>query len=193
MDNRQQMIRASSLFNEGLSYDEIATALKVDRAEAIILVTCAAAEKAADNLGLLGPVPGLVRQPIYPVGPNGVAAGPSDKQGTLNLNTAERGWLDEFRPQLEERFPGLVEDILIYGPYSRGISDPDVDMNLLVLIQEGDRDLKDDILNTGMWIDISGFFVAPSAKVYTLAEREDSKRNNSPIYQRVASEGISVA
>ena len=193
MDNRQRMTCASSLFKEGFSYNEIATALGVDRAEAVVLVTCAAAEKAADKLGLLGTVTGSIQQPIYPIGPNGVAAGPSDKQGTLNLNTAERGWLDEFRRQLEERFPGLVKDILIYGPYSRGISDPDVDMNLLVLIREGDSDLKNDILNTGMWIDISGFFVAPSTKVYTLAEWEDSKRNNSPIYRRLVSEGISVA
>ena len=193
MDNRQRMTCASALFTEGFSYDEIATALGVDRDEAIVLVTWASAEKAADKLGLLGPVTGSIREPIFPVGPNGVAAGPSDKQGTLNLNTAESGWLDEFRRQLDERFPGLVEDILIYGPYTRGISDPDVDMKLLILIREGDSDLKNEILHTGMWIDISGFFVGPSAKVYTLAEWEDSKRNNSPIYRKVASEGISVA
>ena len=193
MDNRQRMIRAASLFKDGFSYDEIATALDVDLDEAAILVTCAAAEKAADRLGLLGPVTGSVREPIYPIGPNGVAAGPSDKQGTLNLNTAERGWLDEFRRQLRERSPGLVEDILIYGPYTRGISDPDVEMKLLVLIRDGDSELKNEILQMEMWIDISGFFVAPSTKVYTLAEWEESKRNNSPIYRRVASEGISVA
>ena len=193
MHNPQLRIRASALFTKGFSYDEIAAELDVDRDEAVILVTCAAAEKAADRLGLLGPVTGLVRQPIHPIGPNGVAAGPSDKQGTLNLNTAERGWLEEFRRQLEERFPGLVADILIYGPYSRGISDPDVDMKLLVLIREGDSELKNEVLQMEMWIDISGFFVAPSTKVYTLAEWEDSKRNNSPIYRRVTSEGISVA
>ena len=192
MDNRQRMLQASSLFTEGFPYDEIATALQIDRDEAIVLVTCAAAEKAADQLGLLGPVTGSIRQPIHPIGPNGVAAGPSDKQGTLNLNTAERGWLEEFRRQLEERFPGLVADILVYGPYTRGISDPDVDMKLLILIREGDSDLKNEILHTGMWIDISGFFVAPFTKVYTLSEWEDSKRNNSPIYRKVASEGISV-
>ena len=37
-----------------------------------------------------------------------------------------------------------------------------------------------------------GSSLRPSAKVYTLAEWEGSKRNNSPIYQRVVSEGISV-
>ena len=58
----------------------------------------------------------------------------------LNLSADEQAWVDEFRRQMGEQFPGLLEDIIIFGPYSRGISDPEVDMFTLVLINEGTRE-----------------------------------------------------
>ena len=72
----------------------------------------------------------------------------------LNLSADEQAWLDEFRRQLEEQFPGLVEDIIIFGPYSRGISDPDVDFNTLVLIKEGDRKKAEKVADLGYMVDV---------------------------------------
>ena len=110
----------------------------------------------------------------------------------LNLNDDEQGWLDEYRSQLQDRFPGLVENIFIYGPYARGVSDPDIDMRVLVLIREGDREKKDEISHLGYDIDTSGFFAAPLIGVYTKREWSECKNIDSPIYKRIASEGISV-
>jgi uncharacterized protein YuzE len=74
---------------------------------------------------------------------------PGGVHGLLNLTVAEQEWLDEYRRQLAERFPGLVEGMFIYGMYahgySRGYKDLDIEMNLLVLICEGDREMKDEI------------------------------------------------
>ena len=111
----------------------------------------------------------------------------------LNLTADEQGWLDEYRHQLQQRFPGLVEDILIYSPYARGISDPDIEMQVLVLIREGDRKRKEDVNYLGYTIDVDGYFVAPSIMVYVQEEWAERERNGSPIYERVVSEGISVA
>ena len=116
---------------------------------------------------------------------------PYTKKG-LNLNTNEQRWLDEYRRQLQQKFPGLVEDMLIYGPYARGISDPDIEMNVLVLIREGDRQRKEEVNYLGHTIDMDGYFVAPSIMVYVQEEWGERKRSGSPIYERVVGEGISV-
>ncbi len=117
---------------------------------------------------------------------------PARPKRRLNLNAEEQAWLDEYRRQLQEQFPGLVEDIFIYGPYSRGISDPDIKMEVLVLIREGDRDKKDEVSYLGYVIDTESFSAAPSILVYTRTEWAKRKQSDSPIYQRVTREGIRV-
>ena len=109
----------------------------------------------------------------------------------LNLTADEQAWLDEYRRQLQEQFPGLVEDILIYGPYARGISDPDVDFNTLVLIKYGDKQKAEDVACLGDLIDATSFFVAPMVMVRTMTEWAEAKRKRGWIY-RMAHDGISV-
>ncbi len=121
---------------------------------------------------------------------------PGGVNGLLNLTVAEQGWLDEYRRQLAERFPGLVEDIFVYGLYARGYSrghhDLEIPMNLLVIIREGDREKKEEISYLGYDIDLDGFHVAPSISVYTKAGWAEEKRRNGLDYRMVADEGISV-
>lgn len=117
---------------------------------------------------------------------------PPELKGPLNLNADEQGWLDEYRRQLQQKFPGLVEDIFIYGPYARGISDPDIEMKVLILIGEGDRKIAEEVNYLGHTIDMDGFFVAPSIMVYAKKEWAERQQNGSPIYERVTREGISV-
>ena len=98
----------------------------------------------------------------------------------LNLNDKEQAWLDEYRRQLEERFPGLVEDILFYGPYARGVSDPDIDMCMLVLVKRGDLETERAVRDLGFTIDLKGFFVAPYIKVCTPEKWECEGRSPFP-------------
>ncbi|MDE2684100.1 MAG: hypothetical protein OXI54_08125 [Chloroflexota bacterium] len=109
----------------------------------------------------------------------------------LNLSADEQAWLDEYRRQLAEQFPGLVEDIIIFGPYARGISDPDVDFNTLVLIKEGDRNKAGQVSYLGHMLDMTGFFVAPTIFVRNAAEWAKSKRDGGWMYDMVC-DGISA-
>ena len=45
----------------------------------------------------------------------------------LKLTPAEQAWLDEYRQTLSNDYPGLVDDIIIYGPHARGVTAPDFD------------------------------------------------------------------
>ena len=109
----------------------------------------------------------------------------------LNLSADEQAWLDEYRRQLDEKFPGLVEDIIIFGPYARGISDPDVDFNTLVLIKDGDRKKGDQVSSLGHLIDMTMFFVAPTIFVRNAAEWAKSERDGGWMHQ-IARDGISA-
>jgi len=109
----------------------------------------------------------------------------------LNLSADEQAWVDEFRRQMGEQFPGLLEDIIIFGPYSRGISDPEVDMFTLVLIKEGTREKKDAVADLGYYVDLDTTLVSPTLMVRTMAEWEESKRAKGWIY-RQAHDGISA-
>ena len=117
---------------------------------------------------------------------------PGGVNGLLNLTVAEQGWLDEFRGQLQERFPGLVEDIFIYGLYARGYSDPDVEMKLLLLIREGDRRKKDEVSHMGYMLDMEGYFIAPFIDIYTKAEWAEQMRLGTGVFKSVTKEGIRV-
>ena len=117
---------------------------------------------------------------------------PGGVNGLLNLTVAEQGWLDEFRRQIQERFPGLVEDMLVYGLYARGYSDPDIEMKLLLIIREGDRDKKNEVSYMGYMLDMEGYFISPFIDIYTRAEWAEQKRLGTGIYKSVINQGIRV-
>lgn len=110
----------------------------------------------------------------------------------LTLTTTELAWLEEYRRQLKERFAEQIEDIIVYGSHARGISDLDVDFNILVIVDEGDGETQEEISDLAYDIDLNGFFVAPSVRSRTSAEWAQGKLAGDSLYRRVVSEGISV-
>ena len=121
MDERQRLICAIALHSDGFSRDEIATALGATGEEAAALIAHGEKEQALGHIG----------QWVMP--------------GQLRLTGQEQAWLDDLRRYFHKKVPGLVEDIIIYGPWARGIRDPEVDRNLLVVIRHGDGNKKKEV------------------------------------------------
>jgi hypothetical protein len=82
--------------------------------------------------------------------------------------------------------------MFIYGLYARGYSDPDIEMKLLLLIREGDREKKDEISHMGYMLDMEGYFVAPFIDIYTRAEWAEQKRLGTGFYKSMTNDGIRV-
>lgn len=110
----------------------------------------------------------------------------------LTLTATELAWLEEYRRQLKERFRERIEDIIVYGSHARGISDLDVDFNILVIVDGGDGETQGVISDLAYDVDSNGFFVAPSVRSRTSAEWAQGKLASDSLYRRVVSEGISV-
>ena len=165
MDERQRLICAVALHSDGFSCDEIAAALGATSEEAAALVAHGEKEQSEGRLGQW-------------VG-----------KGLLRLTSQERAWLDDLRRQFQQKGPGLVEDVIIYGPWARGIRDPEVDRHLLVVIGYEDCHKKNEVYKLIQDVDMRhGYAVCVDVRVIT---KEEFKRGPSwgPSYKG----GISVA
>ncbi|MFH1738766.1 MAG: nucleotidyltransferase domain-containing protein [bacterium] len=109
----------------------------------------------------------------------------------LNLTQEEQEWLDTYRKVLGERFPGLVEDLIVFGSKARGDATPDSDLDILVIIQEGDHRVKRGVSSPGYHFSI-GMDVVPSILVFTVAEWDRFRRLESVFRESVLEEGVSV-
>ncbi len=111
---------------------------------------------------------------------------------TMRLTNEERAWLDAYRRVLAEEFPGLVERLLIYGSKARGDDRPDSDLDVLVLIREGDWRLKESVAARGDDLSL-GTDVVASMLVFTAHDWERMGRRESVFREAVERDGVSVA
>ena len=109
----------------------------------------------------------------------------------LNLTTAEQAWLDQYRRELRECFPGNVEDVVIFGSKARGDDRPDSDVDVLVVLREGGRQIKREARLLGHRLAAASDAV-PSILVYTDAEWQERARDGSPFYRAVMRDGVHV-
>lgn len=110
----------------------------------------------------------------------------------LTLIPEEQVWLNAYRKALGEQFPGLVEEVLIFGSKARGDAGPDSDLDVLVILREGDRNRKRAVRHLGHSLAVVSE-VVPSIMVYTREEWTLRRSSGSPLYGAVMRDGVRVA
>jgi predicted nucleotidyltransferase len=106
----------------------------------------------------------------------------------LTLTPEEQSWLDAYRKALRQQFPGLVQDIIIFGSKARGTARPDSDLDVVLILREGDWRLKDAVSLPGYDLSI-GTNVVPSLQIYTAAEWQQLRDRQSVFQEAVEREG----
>ena len=109
----------------------------------------------------------------------------------MKLTAEEQVWLDGYRQTLAQQFPGLIEQIIIFGSKARGTATTDSDLDLLVVIKRGDWRLKDAVTQPGYSLAIDQD-VVPSIMVYTMEEWEQRRTDEAPLWQMVNRDGVVV-
>jgi len=109
----------------------------------------------------------------------------------LNLTSDERTWLDAYLDVLAENFPGLVEEVKVFGSKARGDSRPGSDLDLLVIIARGDWQIKHEVRLPGYRL-ATGTETVPSIKVYTRGEWEDRRAHRSVFLEAVERDAVKV-
>ena len=110
----------------------------------------------------------------------------------MKLSPEEQAWLDAYRKALAEQVPGLVQEIVIFGSKARGEARPDSDLDVLVVLREGDRETKRRVRHLGHSLAVTSDAV-PSIMVYTREEWSSRKRDDSPFYRAVFRDQVRVA
>lgn len=109
----------------------------------------------------------------------------------MKLTSEELAWLDSYRQALARQFPGLAERIIIFGSKARETATADSDLDLLVVIREGDWRLKDAVTQPGYLLAIRTD-VVPSIMVYTADEWEFHRQRQAPFWRTVTRDGVVV-
>jgi predicted nucleotidyltransferase len=109
----------------------------------------------------------------------------------MQLTEEEQAWLDNYRKALAEEFPGLVEEILVFGSKARGEAAPDSDLDVLLIIRNQAAHLKRDLRRTGYLLAATSDAV-PSILAYSKEEWESRKRSGSPFRKAVERDAVKV-
>lgn len=107
----------------------------------------------------------------------------------MKVTPGEELWLKNYRETLAQQFPGLVEQLIIFGSKARGTSTEESDLDLLVVIREGDWRVKDAITRPGYLLAVDTNAV-PSIIVLTSEEWESLHRREAPFWQTVQRDGV---
>jgi len=110
----------------------------------------------------------------------------------MTLTPEDQAWLDAYRRELDQKFPGLVEQIILFGSKARGTATPDSDLDLLVVIKDGDWWLKRDVRRCGYRLAVATE-VVPSIMVFTAAEWGSYAARRAPFYRTVSRDGASIS
>ena len=109
----------------------------------------------------------------------------------LILNPDEKVWLEKYREALDEQYPDLVQDIIVFGSKARGEAQEDSDLDVMIIIRGGNKKTKKDIAFLGY--DLScGTQAVPSIIVYTDEEKNYRIQHQSSFMEVVQEEGVSV-
>lgn len=109
----------------------------------------------------------------------------------LALTGEEASWLEAYRRAIEERYPGIVQRMLIYGSKARGQAHPDSDLDILLVFRNDAAGLKRELRRFGYLL-AAASEVVPSILAYTEEEWESRSQIGSPFWQAVERDAVRV-
>jgi predicted nucleotidyltransferase len=107
------------------------------------------------------------------------------------LTKHDKEWLDAYRRELTEQFPGMVERMLIYGSKARGEATPDSDLDVLLIVRDEAAKRKRAMRGIGYLLDAEGY-VVPSIMAYTVGEWQRLKLSGSRFREAVERDEVRV-
>ncbi len=109
------------------------------------------------------------------------------QEALARLDPEERGWVEAFAQRVRDEFGPRVRDIRIYGSKVRGDAHDESDIDLLVLVDDGDRVTFDAIANIGY--SISSWM---SPRVYDFDEYHSPRFRASGFYKELRRESVKL-
>ena len=109
----------------------------------------------------------------------------------LMLHPDERIWLNEYRRAINERHPGAVVRMVVYGSKARGDAHEDSDIDVLLVVQNEAVGLKRRLRRIGYRLSATSYAV-PSILAYTQDEWASYKNLGSAFHEAVERDAVAV-
>jgi uncharacterized protein len=109
----------------------------------------------------------------------------------MKLTRLDKRWIEQYRRELTQKFPGMVEQMLIYGSKARGEATPDSDLDVLLIVRDDAAKRKRPMREIGYLLAAEGD-VVPSIMAYTVGEWEQLKTSGSRFREAVERDEVRV-
>lgn len=109
----------------------------------------------------------------------------------LKLTPEEQTWLDAYRNELEQRHPGAVVRMLVYGSKARGEAHAESDLDVLLIVKNKACGLKRELRRIGYRLAATSDAL-PSVLAYTEAEWQSREKSGSTFRQAVERDAVRV-
>ena len=109
----------------------------------------------------------------------------------LALSREESAWLDAYRRAIEEKHPGTVQRLVIYGSKARGEDHPESDLDVLLIVRNECAELKRELRRIGYLLAATSEAV-PSILAYTEDEWGRRAESGSPFHRAVERDAVRV-
>lgn len=109
----------------------------------------------------------------------------------MKITTGEKQIVEEFKRRVEQRFPGELIRLVLFGSKARGDATVESDIDVLVVIRSQDWRLGDEIRDIGYELEIQHGLVL-SIQVMGEGHYEGLKGRGSTFLTNVEREGLAV-
>ena len=103
----------------------------------------------------------------------------------------EQPILQEFKRRVEQRFPGELVRVVLFGSKARGDASVESDIDLLTVVRSEDWKLGDDVRDIGYELEIAHGVVL-SIQVMGQRQYQELKARGSTFLEQVEQEGLPV-
>lgn len=103
----------------------------------------------------------------------------------------EQPILQEFKRRVEQRFPGELVRVVLFGSKARGDSSVESDIDVLTVVRSEDWKLGDEIRDIGYELEIAHGVVL-SIQVMGQRQYQELKARGSTFLEQVEQEGVAV-
>ena len=108
-----------------------------------------------------------------------------------HLTNKEQRALTEFVEKVRQRFDGRIMSVTLFGSRARGEARPDSDIDLLVVLDSEDPQVRKEIryLAAEVWLD-HGLYL--STRVWSLVHWHKLQRMQTLLYRNICRDGIDL-